>query len=330
MVEAVINREFDLPIESKQLTNNPIPINHEPHYRIEEPGILQQTDIISFPNYEGFNVMMLVIDINNRLCDGRPIKAPPKGRISDLELWTALSDIYNPGEYVYQGESDYGSYDFTDFYRKNENGEIIPWLQTPKILQGDGHFSGEEFVNLCKDAGINVKITVPHRSNQNAYIEGINSWFRRRVNQYLLGRTVENGKTEKNWLYCVMKLIQLRNQFIIDGLKGTETKHYRIPGHIVMNHRTPYLLANNTRIRIHLDTPHDFKTGKHVNSDRTHTKIVNRFSDNVYRIVESVLIPGNPPLYYVRREGRDAKTGKKYKKLNALYPAEQLLVLPPD
>jgi len=38
---------------------------------------------------------------------------------------------------------------------------------------------------------------VPHRSNQNAYIEGINSWFRRRVNQYLLGKTVENGQTEK-------------------------------------------------------------------------------------------------------------------------------------
>jgi len=47
-----------------------------------------------------------------------------------------------------------------------------------------------------------------------------------------------------------MKLIQLRNQYIIDGL-GTETKQYRIPNHIVMNHRTPYLLANNTRIRIH-------------------------------------------------------------------------------
>ena len=55
-------------------------------------------------------------------------------------------------------------------------------------------------------------------------------------------------------------------------------------------------------------------------NNRGHSTIFKKWSTNNYVVDECVLIPGNPPLYYVR----NTKTGEK---LNALYPAEQLLIL---
>ena len=318
MVEAVLNQKFNLPDETKQLLSRTIPQKREPHYHIENPGILQQTDTIAFPNYNNYNQLLLVIDINNRMCDGRPLISPPKGSIKDSVLIDSFERIYHPENLP---DNDV----FINNYRVDEDGMNIPWLEKPKILQGDNHFGGQEFINWCNQNDINVKLTVPYRHNQNAYIEGINSWFRRKVNQYLLGKSISTGKKYTNWIECVGMLIKTRNQYIIDGLKGSDVRNVRIPGYVRTNPKTSYLIENGTRIRIHLDSPHDFIKGRHTNNP--HTRIINRWSNNIYEIVESVLIPGNPPLYYVKREGTD-ENGKKFKKLNALYPAEQLLILP--
>jgi hypothetical protein len=347
-VEAIINREFNLPIESKQLTENPIPEKHEPHYHIEKPGLLQQIDFITFPPYKfapygfGYKYLLLVIDVNNRLCDGRPTFSQ-----NSQNIINALNSIYLPnigdkhvtefaGKMSEQTRTAVDNHIGTTLVMSE--GRLVPWLRKPKTLQGDAKFRGkghgkglstEKFVEWCRLNGIEVKISEPHRSNQNAYIEGINSWFRRQVNQYLLGKSEEIGKKYTNWIECVVKLIQTRNKFIIDGLKGSDVRNTRIPGHIVVNSKTSYLIANGTRVLVHLETPRRLfpkidkgrKVYKLTNKEDGHTSITYKWSNDEHEVVESVLIPGNPPLYYVR----NIRTGKK---LNALYPAEQLLILP--
>ena len=325
MVEAIINKEFEISDEAKQLNKNPIPIKHESHYHIQKPGILQQIDIMTLPKHKDFHSLLLVIDINNRLCDGRPLVSGIKGRIDDYKLIGALKNIYNPSEkYIHDGNLD--GDDFSEFYRKASNGAIIPWLKKPEILQGGNEFNGSGFIDWCNENGIKVKLSSAYRSNQNAYIEGINSWFRRQINQYLLSKSILSGTKITNWVYCVMKLIQTRNQFIVDEM-GSDTRKYIIPDHIAMNPKTSYLIENGTKIKIRLDTPLRLYPNKHgkykldAKSDG-HTSIIHRWSKNEYEIAESVLIPGNPPLYFVK----NIETGKK---LNALYPAEQILILPP-
>ena len=317
MVEAVINKQIDILPKAKQFTSDVKPEKRGPHYHIESPGILQQIDLIQFPNFEGFGSLLLIIDINNRLCDGRPL-VHDIGRAEDALMINAVMNIYVPT--IYYPNADMFGIDFSDNYRKNEDGSIKPWLEVPEILQGDYHFKGKNFIKFCNDNGIGVKISQPYRSNQNAYIEGINSWFRRQVNQYLLSESLKRDEKFTGWVEFAMMLIKTRNKYITDGLKG-DVRNTKIPGYIVQNPKTSYIIENGTKIRVHLDRYVDFDRKKLKANNRGHSTIFKKWSTNNYVVDECVLIPGNPPLYYVR----NTKTGEK---LNASYPAEQLLILP--
>ena len=103
-------------------------------------------------------------------------------------------------------------------------------------------------------------------------------------------------------------LIKTRNEYIARGLEEGDVKNTYIPSFIRTNPKTSYLIENNTRVRVRLDRPINIDGTKLKSQyDTGHSDVITKWSKNVYKIVESVLIPGNPPLYYVKREGRDKK-----------------------
>jgi len=125
--------------------------------------------------------------------------------------------------------------------------------------------------------------------------------------------SLKKGEKYTNWFRVVKILIKTRNEYIARGLEEGDVKNTHIPSFIRTNPKTSYLIENNTRVRVRLDRPINIDGTKLKSQyDTGHSDVITKWSKNVYKIVESVLIPGNPPLYYVKREGRDKK-GRKFK-----------------
>ena len=127
----------------------PIPEKRYPHYHIESPGILQQIDIIQFPLHNGYGCLLLIIDINNRMCDGRPLPIKIGSGATSQMLITACDNIYNIE--LFENPS------YIDNYRIDDGGNPIPWLQVPNILQGDDQFSAKEFGGVAMIWGLKLR-----------------------------------------------------------------------------------------------------------------------------------------------------------------------------
>jgi len=128
----------------------------------------------------------------------------------------------------------------------------------------------------------------------------------------MLDREITSGKPNTVWVKHVEKLVKTYND-----RRDTSIRELPTDTEVKFNTKSQYIIANGTRVRRKLDAPIDY-FGERLHGRFRKTDI--RWSKELYIVVESILVPGNPPLYKIANfKTKDI--------VNALYTNEQLQIV---
>ena len=271
-----------------------------PHAYITDKNILHMIDILYLPEDKGFKYLLVVVDCNNKLCDGRPLKS-----LEMDEIIINLDDIYKKSKY----------------------------LKRPETLQADNQFKTKKFIDYCENGVVHskygsskknnraqfikLKISLPYRHRQQSIIERLNQTLGIMIFLKQADDEVKKGVNNTKWVDCIHSIIDFINKYKMKYLDVDYVKKIEIPDDFVFNSKTRYIIADGVIVKVLLDQPEDIEgrklQGKHRATDRYWT------TDN-YKVLNSYLFPGNPPLYKVQ----NLRTKEIPK---ALYTNEQLNIL---
>ena len=280
----------DIPLRNQRLINQflqtPRTERIHPSYRnsIMIPDYLHQADILYLPTDSGYKYLLTLIDVHNSLAGAYPLK-----NMDSSSLIDAL-------EHVYRIFSDY--------------------LRYPKVLQVDNQFNIRPIITWANNNGIKIKPTLPYRHRQNAYVERFNQQMGHVLFKIMLDKEITTNQVSTEWVRYVHALITSHNDKILERLTNRKRPSEPIRP-IRFNRNSNYIIRNGTFVRRILDYPVDY-FGKKLHGDFRKTDI--RWSRDLYRVVDTIMVPGNPPLYKI--------IDSDSKPVKALYTNEQLQIVP--
>ena len=153
-----------------------IPPNHKEVYKA---NFEHQIDILYVPQDKTYKYILTIIDVNNSLCDARPLTNQTTKQIIDK-----LEDIYSKSKY----------------------------LKFPFKIQADNQFDNIQFKNWCDSHNIMLSIGEPYRSRQQAYVERLNETIGEKIFKYQLRKEIDNNKISREWVKYLPTIIKELNE----------------------------------------------------------------------------------------------------------------------
>ena len=264
-----------------------------PRFKVYVRDSVHQADLLFLPNDKGYNYLLVVIDGASRSLDAEPLKTKTQS-----EVLSAFKKIYK---------------------RK--------YLNIPKdMLHVD---AGREFQGKVKkyfeNRNVIVRVAKPGRHRQQCLVEWLNGVIGDIVNRYMLIQESQTGNKSTSWVKIIKKVIsELNKKYFrkIDKSKISKSPNY--------GNDTQDLLEVGTKIRIKLDKPQDYLTGKRLHGKFRKGDI--RWEPKIRKIRQIIMRPEQPPMYLVsgikntaftRKQLQTIDTEKEYKE--SKYIVEKIL-----
>jgi len=245
------------------------------------PNFIYQADLLFLPNDNGYKYALVVVDIGSRIVDAEPLKTKQAE-----EIMKAFNEIFS---------------------RK-------PLQKKPKIVEVD---AGTEFKGDVKKNLINQNIIVrtkkPYRHNQQAIVERKNQDIGVILFKRMIAEEILTGATSTSWIKYLPEVIQLINKKSLKPSSKKKNSDYQC------KKDTCNAFEQGTIVRVALDAPVDVVSGKRLPGKFRSTDI--RWSRTPRTIMETIIQPGQPPLYLLD----DGKGGTDR---SAAYTKNQLQLLP--
>jgi len=238
-----------------------------PSYKnsILSPNYLHQADVLYLPeDPSGHKYLLTVIDVHNSLAGAYPLKNMNSSSIID---------------------------GFENIYGSN-------LLSYPKVLQVDNQFDNKIIRKWTQDRVIRLKVNLPYRHRQNAYVERLNQKLGEILFKVMLDREITTGIQNKEWVRYYRTIIDYHNNRIIPTLTPQRRRPLRNQEDtaIKFSRDSNYIIRNGTIVRRLLDSPVEY-LGNRLHGKFRKTDI--RWSKEHYRVIGSIMVPGNPPLYKI-------------------------------
>jgi hypothetical protein len=237
-------------------------------------NLVHQCDLLELPQDGHFDRCLVVTDVATRKTDAEPLT----NKTSQAVL-NAILKIYKRGtleEPEYMITTDAGS-----------------------------EFLGE-FKKYFKDKNVFVKVADAGRHRQVGLVESKNKKIGKLLFLAQTQQEISTGKVNKKWV----KLLPIVIKFLNDQ-QGTKKKP-KNDTKFNMSNESLDLLSVGQNVRVKLDRPINPATKKPITGEFRETDI--RFSPQIYKVIDIVLQPNQPPLYQINN-------GKK----QTLYTIFQLL-----
>jgi hypothetical protein len=198
------------------------PPKQMPHHRASSKNYTHNIDLLFLPEDQGFNYLLVVVDIGTKLTDAEPLKSKSSAEVRD-----ALKKIYK---------------------RKI--------LSLPKVIQHDagGEFEKDFHKHFSKITSIFKTVAGRHR--QNAVVEAKNKQFGAILNTKMLAEEMANEDTNKEWVDIIPQLVQKINKYFEQKPYKTD-----IDKPIITNSVSENMLPIGTVVRYKLDNPVDYVAG---------------------------------------------------------------------
>jgi hypothetical protein len=173
-------------------------------------------------------------------------------------------------------------------------------LKIPQILGVD---PGSEFKDDVKtwadDNDVTIKTGHTNRHKQQALVEAKNKIIGSNLTKILASKELQTGKLSKDWVPYLRPLIDAINK----NLPKPKTEVINDEPIITKNNYE--LLPIGTTVRVKLDAPIDI-TGKRLHGEFRSGDI--RWSREIHKVENIVLLPSEPPMYYISDEKAIART----------------------
>jgi hypothetical protein len=152
-----------------------------PSYKIFQPNIFHEIDILYMSQYNGYKYILSLIDVHNSIVGIRALKD-----IKMLNVINATDDIYRKSKY----------------------------LRYPQVIQGDSGFNNTPFKEYCNENDIELKISAPYNSRQNAHVERLNNQIKYIISMYSLNDILDgNKKNMFNWVALIPEIEKYINKY---------------------------------------------------------------------------------------------------------------------
>jgi len=240
-----------------------IPPNHKEIYKA---NFEHQIDILYVPQDKNMKYILTIIDVNNSLCDARPLTNQTTKQITDK-----LEDIYSQSKY----------------------------LKYPFKIQGDNQFDSQGFRNWCESHNIMLSIGEPYRSRQQSYVERLNQTIGERIFKKQLEKEIDTNKTSKEWIKFLPSIINELNErrlkYVDEDLNNTNKEKEKEP----KIRDTDYYIPIGSIVRVKLDKPFDYVNEKPLPGPFRSVDI--KWSKDLYKVIDTFIVPNNPLLYKVKK-----------------------------
>lgn len=237
-----------------------------PKITVEKPRIVIQVDLLFLPNDRGYRYALVAVDLNTRKTDAEPIKnKQPK------EVVEAIKKIFNRGivqKPQYRVESDAGT-----------------------------EFKGA-FKKYLDDSNIRIRYGKPGRSKQQGVVEAKNKTIGKAIMMYQTSLEQVHGERKTDWVDILPKIIKIMNEH-------SKAPKLKLDDKIRCSGNSCNLLEVGTEVRVKLDKPSDFLTGKRDVGNFRAGDI--RWKPEVVKIKEILMKPNQPPMYLVEGNTGTAK-----------------------
>ena len=266
-----VNKLLDLDVkdntkESKleNLLKAPKKDNHvnAPTTNVPTMNAVHQADLLFLPTDEdGSKYALVVVDLANSKLDAEPLKT--KDAKAVLE---AIKKIYDRDV-----------------------------LDEPTHIEVD---SGTEFMSqfkkYFKDKGIDVIKKKAGRSRSQAVVEAQNGILSNFLNKLMLKEELHTGEKSTDWVENLPKVVKALNS-------TNEKTPTRIEPDepIKAEGKATDLIPEGTKVRVIIDKPEEFLTGKRVHGKFRKGDI--RFENEITKITQVILEPGQAVLYRVEK-----------------------------
>jgi hypothetical protein len=227
-----------------------------PSFQNDKKYGIEQADLLFLPEDEGYKYLLVVVDIATSLCDAEKLKT----KNSD-EVRKAMQKI---------------------FKRKI--------LKPPQVMDVD---DGNEFKGDFKryyHKIFDIAVKEPGRHRQQAIVENKNYILGKILNQAMLSKEINSGETSREWVDLYPKVIKLMNEKY--GHEPKKIDPYS-PEKVDKNNRE--ILDVGTKVRVALDNPIDYVTGKRLHGRWRAGDI--RWDKNIKTVTQFYLMPNQPPMY---------------------------------
>ena len=256
-----------------------------PKFNVPEPGIVHQADLLFLPTDNGYKYALVVVDANNSITEAEPIKGKTAKEVKE-----AFIKIYGRGT-----------------------------LKMPKFMQVD---SGTEFkgdvAQYFKDNGADIRVAKVGRHRQQGMVERRNQIIGKVLFKRMYAQELLTNEQSTEWVDYLSSLIKHMNKKTVSNA----AKKKPISDDPICSGDACKLLDKGTKVRVQLEQPYDFSTGKTLPGKFRSTDL--RWDLRVRTIKEIIIKPGSPPLYLL-----DGDVGKR-KTEPVAYTKNQLQVIPKD
>ena len=167
---------------------------------------------------------------------------------------------------------------------------------------------GTEFKGACakwfKDNNVVVRVAQPARHRQQSIVENKNKIIGKKLFKRMLQQEVLTGVQSNSWVSDLPEVInEINKQVTTNNKKRKPNKYadiYRCSGDACD------VFAEGTKVRVALDAPRDFLSGKRLHGTFRETDV--RWSLQPHIITMSIVQPGSPARYYLDNNNTVAYT----------------------
>jgi hypothetical protein len=213
------------------------------------------------PIDKGYRYILTVTDIATRLSDAEPLKS----RYSD-NVVSAFKKIYSRGI-----------------------------LKIPsKMVTDQGSEFKKSVLDYFIENGTSLRYAKPGRSRQIAVVEKTNQLLVKHLFHRMQAQELLTGQKSIEWVEDLPNAIKEINS-------QRERDPPEIKTHITCSGDDCELLNIGTRVRVKLDHPNDYVSGKRLHGGFRTSDI--RWDPEIFEIKDLKLLPGQPPMYVVNKSG---------------------------
>lgn len=243
-----------------------------PRFQVPEAGVIQQADLLSMPEDQGYKYLLVVVDDSSRMTDAEPLKQKDAATVLQA---------------------------FKDIYSRNV-------LSIPKRLEVD---AGPEFKGVVakyfQDKDVNVRVAAVARHRQEALVERKNQTIGTALHKRMTAEETITEQPSTEWVEDLPILIRALNKHTKETFKPfkPDLKSDVMPE---ATGESADVIPEGTRVRVALEAPQDFASGKRLHGKFRSSDL--RW-DETPRTVKSILIkPGAPPMYLLNDDGKGIDT----------------------
>ena len=261
-----------------------------PHYKLggAEPGHVYQADLLYLPKDKGYEYLLVCVDTITGITDAVPVKHHDAADVKAgfVKMFVAGRPLQMP---KYSIQMDPG-----------------------------GEFKAE-VKQYFEDNNVFVRYGKVGRSRQQAMAENRNKIIAKALFQAQVGKEIQDGEVNKDWVDDVPKVIKAINEYETEKYKKEKAKRDRQdakrPPVPKLDKKEP-ILEVGTKVRVALDKPENVFGDKQAGTAFRATDI--RWKPAVRKITNIILTPRQPVMYQVD----DELTGYTRQRLQVVSDAE--------